>query len=874
MVVRDCTRASPPRLPHAPPTRENAIMLSNATPDPAGAADIAPDKTRSDLEWSRLLDALARRCEGSAARDLAHELGPIEDKDELHRTIREVGEAMRTLAEGEPLPVPALPDARAAHDRAGHGGVLGPVELRALAEVLAAARTLRRFLHARREALPALEAALSTDATLDRVEEEIARAFEPDGTLADHASPQLRALRGEYAAGRARMISRIEELMRRHAPILQDGFWTEREGRYVLPVRSDAHERFPGIVHAASGSGATLFVEPRVLVPLGNRLKMLEGEVRREEEAIYARLTARVVDQLPSVGAALEATARADLLAAIARLARDLDLRFPELPSAEEGFVAQLHALRHPLLVIEALESPPSAPPKRVVPSDVAVAGGNALVVSGPNAGGKTVALKALGLAALMLRSGLPIAAAEGSKLGVVEAVLSDVGDDQSITKNLSTFSAHITNIARILDAAHAGALVLLDELAGGTDPREGEALAAAVLDGLCRRGAAVVATTHYEGLKALALADPRFRNASVGFDEKTLSPTFELALGVPGASSALAVAKRFGIPSLVVERAESYLSGEDRSFEETVRALNDERRGLALARAATEAEHAEARQLKVRLEGELEALRARDRRIVHHEAEQLLVALRRARDDLREAQARLRAKKPEQADVTTASRAVDAVASRFAIGGDFAAIVEGPTADRGERLADEQRLHKGAKVYVPRLRADAEVLEVLSDGQLRVSAGALKLTVARSDVRVIVDAPTKDAAGRAIPGRAAPRQPRLRSSHMRSGQTPARPAAASPGLTPIGEDVVLQTGDNTCDLRGLRTDDAWPMLETFLDRAMHEGQRAIVVVHGHGSGAVRDRVRDELKRSRYVERFRAGRQDEGGDGVTVVWLA
>jgi DNA mismatch repair protein MutS2 len=846
-------------------------MVTIAPPADAGAAEIAPQKTRADLEWSRLLEALATRCEGEAAKRLARALAPLTDDDELHATIREVGEAMRSLAEGEPIPVPGLPDAAAAHERATHGGVLGPAELRAVAEVLAAARALRRFLHARRADLPALAAALSTDPVLDRVEEEISGSFEPDGMLADHASPELRALRGEYATGRGRMIARIEELMRRHTAILQDGFWTEREGRYVLPVRSDAHERFPGIVHASSGSGATLFVEPRVLVPLGNRLKMLEGEIRREEEAIYARLTARLVDQLPSVGAAIDAMARADLIAAIAKLARDLELRFPELPSAEEGFVANLRALRHPLLLLEALDA---KTPKHVVPSDIEIAGGHALVVSGPNAGGKTVALKALGLAALMLRSGLPVAAAEGSRLGIVDAVLSDVGDDQSISKNLSTFSAHITNLAHILDATHGATLVLLDELAGGTDPREGEALAAAVLDGLCRRGAAVVATTHYEGLKALAIADPRFRNASVGFDEKTLSPTFELALGVPGASSALAVARRFGIPSLVIERAESYLSGEDRSFEETVRALNDERRGLALARAASEAERGEVRQLKHKLEAEHEALRARDRRIVHHEAEQLLVALRRAREDLREAQSRLRAKKPESGELAVASRAIDSVASHFALGGDFAAVVEPPTPERGERLSDEAPVRKGAKVFVPRLRADAEVLDVLSDGQLRVAAGSLKLTVARRDVRVIVDAPAKDAAGRAVPGaRPGARVPRLRSSHMRSGVAPARPTVgASPGAG--SDDVVLQTQDNTCDLRGLRVDDAWPMLETFLDRAMNESQRAVVVVHGHGSGAVRDRVRDELKRSRYVERFRPGQQHEGGDGVTIVWLA
>ncbi|MGZ3449319.1 MAG: endonuclease MutS2 [Polyangiales bacterium] len=826
--------------------------------DQASYAAVAiPDKTRDDLEWPRLLEALEQRCETAIGRDRASALRPLED-EVLPRTIAEVGEAIATAQEGEPLPVPPVADARDAYARALHGGVLSPTELRAVADVLAAARTLRRFLHARRAALPRLFETLSTDPALDRVEDVISGSFEPDGTLADHASPRLRELRGEHSAARGRMVSRIEELIRRYAHILSDTYWTEREGRYVLPVRSDAHDRFPGIVHSSSGSGATLFVEPRVLVPLGNRLKMLEADVRREEEAVYASLTGRVVEVLASVRGAIDAVGSADLLLAITRLSRDLSLHFPEVVTGE--FVAELRDLRHPLLVLEALEHR-----RPVIPSDLTVGGGRALVISGPNAGGKTVALKALGLAGLMLRCGLPIAAAEGSRLGLVSIVLTDVGDDQSLQKSLSTFSAHIVNLARILEESHPGALVLLDELAGGTDPREGEALAAAMLDGLCRRGAAVVATTHYEGLKALALHDPRFQNASVGFDVATLTPTFRLALGVPGASSALAVARRFGIPSLVIERAETYLSNEERSFEETVQRLNEERRALELARSAAEEEHRKAREIREELEAERAALDARDRRILEKEADTLFQGVRRAREDLRAAQARLRAKKLDPQELREAERMIDSVGGKLAIGGELSELIDKPPIPRGESIDDETPITKGTRVWVPRLRAEAEVVSVQGDGQLRVAAGSLKLTVARSEVRLV------NPEAQRTPARPGKNGPRLRSSH---GTAAFRPTSEAPAFEGSESLPVMQTSENTVDLRGLRVDDAWPMCESFLDRALHEGLRVAFVVHGHGTGALREKVREELRKSRYVSRFRPGGPQEGGEGVTVVWLS
>jgi DNA mismatch repair protein MutS2 len=442
-----------------------------------------------------------------------------------------------------------------------------------------------------------------------------------------------------------------------------------------------------------------------------------------------------------------------------------------------------------------------------------------------------------------MVRAGLPVACEEGSTVGVFEIVLTDMGDDQNLEKNLSTFSAHVKNLASILDETRNGALVLLDELCGGTDPREGEALAAGVLDSLCARGGAVVATTHYEGLKALALADARFQNSSVGFDFTTMTPTFRLTLGVPGSSSALAVASRYGMPSTVIERASRFLSREDQSFETLVQKLDAERAALELAREAAALREAEAASAKARLEVEIEAAKDRERRLVSREAEALLASLRRAKDDLRAAQAKLRGKPDDQA-VRQAARVIDQVASQATLGGELESVTM-RTNEASVRLpVRREDLKKGARVYVPSLRAEAEVLDVLASGVVRVAAGPMKLTVSQEELRMAPQGPP--------PGREVRR--------TRSHEAPL--------------EVPLQTSDNTCDVRGLRADDALPMATTFLDRSLNEGRGVAFLIHGHGTGALREVLRRELKTSPYVAHFRSGESGEGGDGVTIVWLA
>ncbi|MDB4944858.1 MAG: Recombination inhibitory protein MutS2 [Labilithrix sp.] len=817
-----------------------------------------PAKTRSDLEWGRLLAALASRAVSHMGKALARELPFGATRAEVLQLRDEAREAKDLLDSGEAIPMSELTDVAPAIGRVAASGVLAPIEIREVGRALVAARVLRRFLTSRRSRVPALYEACATDPTLDALADELHAAFDPDGTLADRASPRLKELRGEFQAARTRLLSRLEDLMTKYEAILQDRYVTERAGRYVVPVRSDAHERFPGIVHSSSASGATLFVEPRAVIPMGNRLKMLEAEVQREEIAIYTRLSARIADQLPSVSAAALALARADVRGASARLAVDLGLRFPEID--DEARLTLIRA-RHPLLLLDMIESGEEDPEERVIPSDLAIAARRSLVVSGPNAGGKTVALKTMGLVVLMTRAGLPAPCGDGSRVGIFEVVLTDVGDDQSMTKNLSTFSAHVVNLVRILEDTQPGALVLLDELAGGTDPREGEALAAGMLDSLTARGGAVVVTTHYEGLKALALADDRFENASMGFDIANLSPTFRLAQGLPGSSSALAVARKFGLPSTVIERAEKFLTREDLQFESVVQKLNDERAALDLARTALAQRQAETDALRVQLEGELRAARDREQRQLSKEAESIMGAVRRTREELREIQARLRSKKLDVAGAKEAERALDRVASRVAIGGELEPLLlKDRASDRpSERpaISAGTALKKGAKVWVPRLRAEADVLDVLADGSVRVQAGPLRLVVPPADLRLGGDRPEE-----------------AEPAKKKSSHGPAAAPANGGSRDPSGLQAAVQTTDNTIDLRGLRAEDAVSLAITFLDRSINDGRHVCFLLHGHGTGALKDAVRKELKASPYVRFFRAGNGAEGGDGITVAWIA
>lgn len=800
------------------------------------------NKSVHDLEWPALVANLAARCQSEQARHLALTLCPAETLDEARERMRRTTEALRSARDGDPIPTGPLPDVADVIARIERVAEVSALELHQLREVMRTAHTLRRWSQARRATHPTLAAALHSEQSLDRLLATLDHAIDPDGSLADRASADLARCRRQVHDMRARVVARLEEFIAKYAAVLQDRFYTQRDGRYVLPVRSDSHIKVPGIVHGSSGSGATLFIEPRPVMVLGNQLKVLTAEMEREEARVLMELAERCRAEVRELEEAHGACVAGDLLGAIVRLGDDLKAVAVE-PESEP--VLDLRRARHPLLALST---------EAVVPNDLALRAGRVLVVSGPNAGGKTVALKTLGLAAMMVRAGLPLPVQEGSRVGWFDPVFCDVGDDQSLAKNLSTFSAHVSNLADVLRAVRPGALVLLDELAGGTDPEEGSALAAAVLETLAARGAAVAVTTHYELLKTLAVRDERFVNASVGFDLASMAPTFTVTMGVPGASSALAVARRFGVDPEVVERARGLLPEHAGSREDVLRRLQDEERAARLARAAAEEESRSITALRVELEAEKHALRVKERERLSREGSELVAMLRSARDELRDAQAKLRRKKAGEAEVREAERAVNEVAKLASLDGALGRGLDAlKPAGVSRRAVREEELRAGMKVWVPRLGNTVEVLEAPSRGQVRVAAGALKLLVTVEEVLAEGGA-KEDGAGTEAEG------PR--------GRNGGAVAEAQREL-----ERALRVDSNTCDVRGLRADDALGMVDAFLDRVLGAGSTAGYVLHGHGTGALKLAVREHLKRSPWVRASRAADPEDGGDAFTAFWL-
>ena len=828
------------------------------------------------LEWGRLcehLDARLRSPLATAGRD--REDGPAwarsTRREEIERWLTEqdgleaalqwhpelnVGQQLQRI---EPLAEELV--------RASRSASLEPAELLAVGEladalgrlsplgrspdpsVLAIASEAARAGHAALcEALPGLRAhaelaaALLRSITLDGPQGEPA--------VADAASPALARARAQVRSARQALVRGAERLVRSSAltDALADRYWTEREGRVVLPVRSSGFSRagsqgtVTGIIHGASTTGHTLFVEPPQLVDDNNRLREAQMAARVEERRVLAELSARVGEAAPALAEGLVALERLDRIRARLRLGEALSGQRPQVidPEADDAEV-DLEAARHPLMVLAGTT---------VVPNDLRVPTGGALVVSGPNAGGKTVALKTLGLCVLMTQAGLRLPTAAPARVPLYRAVITDVGDDQSISANLSTFSAHIGHVIEALRSASedpAGTLVLLDEVAVGTDPEQGAALAEAILRRLTQRGATVVATTHYERLKLLATQGPAgtFVNASVGFDLARLRPTFELRLGVPGSSSAIAVARRLGVDEEVLADAEAMLSDERlrvdvllQQLEAERVALHEQQAALAAERIAVQAHEA---RLAARERKELEAAEVRRAR-AHDAASRELRALE---DELRRRRKTLRKAQPQ---APAEGQAPDADARAFARDAREA-VWRGrlpPTPAGGEVPS---LLQTGDRVFVEGLDAEGEVLAVKGD-KVTVQLPLAKTTVDRSALRARKGAP-----------RAAP-------------QVAPRPAA-SRAARHFGADAspVEPRFDNVVDLRGERAEDAQGLLEVFLDRAIGDDQEVVLVRHGHGSGALRRALREHLGHLRHVRAHRPGLPPEGGDAVTVVWV-
>jgi DNA mismatch repair protein MutS2 len=780
------------------------------------------ERTLSALGFDQVRAAVAGRTRTEMGRTRAAARGFLPSADEVLASYRLVGEARALKAEPLSLPIGGLSDVRPLIDRAGRGGLLEPKELIAVTHVLFAFEKALETLRARKERLPTMLAIASAMPELEKLATRLERSFDSSGDLSDRASPELRDARDRSRGLHRTIKGRLDKLLHdeKFAANLREGYYSVRNDRYVVPVLASARSDIPGIVHNASQSGQTLFVEPQDLIGLGNDLAIAQSLVLEEERRVLLELSGEVGRKAAPIIAGVEACAVLDEAEAIAMLANDLDATFPQLERLDGAL--ELKGLRHPLLVLQGTQ---------VIPNELTLRDETrALVVSGPNAGGKTVTLTGVGLCALMVRAGLPIPADEGSKVPLFDAVHSSIGDAQSLKEGLSTFSAHVATLRDVVSAARKGALVLVDEIAADTDPREGAAIAISVLEALLDKGAVVLVTTHLEELKALAHLDRRFVNARVGFDSRKMAPTFRLQLGAAGASSAIEIARRVGLPDALCARATELATNAGGALSKALAAAQDEQRKLADARDAADREVSEAKALREKLDAEAAGLDKRKKEEEVRFRTALKAELEFARTQVRELIGKLEASQSLKEAKATAQELAARINEQDTAVRAMKAPAEEPA---GKLVVGGRARHKG-------LDADVEILEI--DGEnITVQAGKMKMRVKESEL---------------TGGRAAAPRPAQRVEKP-VDVAPAPLTLASPKL----------------DVRGERAEDALRKLEQFLDRAAREGDATALVVHGHGTGALKASVREYLSGSPYAASFRPGDSHEGGDGVTVVSL-
>ena len=808
-------------------------------------------KSLNDLGWPTLVDHWAKRCATARGQASVRASPLLEDVEAARLRASEVSEARALAARDARLPLGGIADIAASIERVRKAAALEAAELVAVATTGRALARLRAHLREHAAIAPKLAARGVAIADLGHVFHPILDGFDAEGRLVDHASDALGPLRRAFASIKAQLEKRMDAALtdERYAPYLQDAYYTQRQDRYVLPVRTDGKGFVRGIVHGTSQSGQTLFIEPEDIVDLNNRLKLAEAEIADEERRILAKYSGWIAEEADGFEASVAAAETLDLIAAAAIMADDTVAAEPEIDPAPR--VALLHA-RHPLMLLAE---------RRCVANDVTIAAGQTLLVSGPNAGGKTVALKTVGLAALMVRAGLHVCAESGSAMGWFLDVRTDIGDAQSLEHDLSTFSGHMVNLRELLATGGPGTLVLVDEIAVGTDPDQGAALAQAVLEALAARGVTGIVTTHYERLKALGASPSdggasRFANASVGYDLQRLEPTFKLHLGSPGSSGALAVAARMGIPREVVEQARQLLGAAGVRVEELLANVADQRRRMEEERAAllAELEAAESDRAASRQQRE-HAMSRHDKaaRAAHAEA---LAALKQARREIDEVRRVVRAKAAAEAmtadDVRQATR-------RLAPAGAAVATHEPRRPSLPGTPAKPEQLVPGAAVIVPRL-GRAQVASAPADGRIEVRLGSLRATVPVGEVLLDTH-------------RAARRDVQASETRGRDKDELGAPPVVLVDGAGIGGKSGARTLETTLDVRGQRADDAVSQVDRFVDESVMAGRDAVFIVHGHGTGALRTAVRGHLAHHAAISATRAGGEGEGGDGVTVAFL-
>ncbi|MBR4236192.1 MAG: endonuclease MutS2 [Clostridia bacterium] len=786
-------------------------------------------KYRHILEYDKILERLKDFAVSEMGKALALELAPSGEPEQVKRLQAETEEALDVIAYTGGNPISAFRDVSEYLRLSEMGSVLTMKALLEIAGVLCACRNVRRALVTDREDTPIITELASTITTDRMLEEEITNAIISEDEMSDHASPELYDIRRHIRVVNDKVRDKLNSFI--HSASMQKYLMgtiiTVRNGRYVLPVKSEYRQYVPGLVHDQSGSGSTVFIEPMSVVEAGNELKELTLKEKKEIERILAEFTARVAPEAGLILSSMRTMAALDVIFARAYLAREMNAVPPALNT--EGRIKLIRA-RHPLI-----------DPARVVPTDLWMGGEfTTLVITGPNTGGKTVTLKTVGLLTLMAQAGMQIPASFGSEISIYDEVFADIGDEQSIEQSLSTFSSHMTNIVRILGNVTRRSLVLFDELGAGTDPTEGAALAMSILENLLSQGISTLATTHYSELKVFALSTKGVENASVEFDVETLRPTYRLSIGVPGKSNAFEISRKLGLPENVIKNAAEHLTHDQIRFEDVIANAEYHRQIAEKERKLAESAHIETLHIRAQAEKERRELEQQREQMLKKAREDARRVIKKAQDDSERIISEL--KKAKQNSIK--EHELHALRGELQNGLDELTDTVRPEVQReGER---PKSLKPGDRIVLLRLGTSASVVTAPdSKGDMTVQAGALKLKANISEVRMDTSEPKPKPVGRYTP----------RTQTGSSVQVSAR------------------SGSTECDLRGMSTEEALTQMELFIDGARLSNLKNLTIIHGKGTGTLRAAVQARLKQIKDVDSFRSGRYGEGEDGVTIVTL-
>lgn len=780
------------------------------------------DRVLRTLEYDKIIDLLQSHVASELGHDEAKLLRPVSDLSAAQRLLQETSEAESVYRRTGKTPIDAFPDIRETLRRVHAAYSLSAGELLQVAQCLRACRSAREVLHdGDAEGLLAM---LANRLPSHRsIEEEISRCILSEDEISDNASPALSRIRRQMRLTNERMREKLNNMIKSPAyqKYLQEPIITVRNGRFALPVKAEHRAQIPGLIHDASGSGATLFIEPAAAVELGNEYRRLQSEETAEINRILAGLTALVDPCADELFAGLQIMAKLDVVFAKAILARDMRAVCPELN--DQGRIRIVRG-RHPLL-----------PRDSVVPVDVWLGEEfSTLIITGPNTGGKTVTLKTVGLLSLMAMSGMFVPADLGTKLSVFDEVFADIGDEQSIEQSLSTFSSHMTNTVRILAAADARSLVLLDELGAGTDPIEGAALAQAILEALYEQGARTMATTHYSEIKAFALTRSGMQNASMEFDVDRLCPTYHLYIGIPGKSNAFEISERLGLRADIIERSREFLQKKDVAFEDVIAGAETARREAQQARDEALQERYEAERIRSGLEKEKKKLEEEKTKLRQQAREDARKVVQQTRDDMEALIKNLRS--VVSIDQKALERAIQSTRDSVRLSEER--LLE-EVKKRTEDSEAPATVEVGQRVRVLSIDREATVLKAPdSKGDVQIQSGVVKMKVPLKDLRPVTEKKQKPKSG--------------------------------------GTKVMLHDAARSfleLDLRGKMVDEACMEVDRFIDDASLTGISEISVIHGKGTGALRAGVQSFLRTHPRVKSFRIGAYGEGDAGVTIVTL-